>query len=624
MQLILPRTNAIERDFLRLLTSILFLLAIPFAFSIMWFFNFVSNSATLISLVFLLWIIALYLIAKRFELKLVLRCGLIAITEYGVLALIANSFHDNSWDGNQYQSEGPLQIFLGWNPYREIIAPAKWDTSWAVWLDSLPKFGWEISAFILHLGGSQAASKILGLIGLLLIAKTVALLSSSYDLSYFRRILLVLASLSFPIGVSQFPTSYQDGFSASWTISVILVIFANQKMKEGGHDAWPIIAALSVGAFISKYSQIIPVSVALIGYFVFSKELKNLFRKALYIISSVAFLAFNPYITNLLSFGNPLYPMKSVNYLKHLNLGRDNIIENSVNATIQQNIYYSQTAGNIIGDPQPIQFLESLFSRTAHVSDKIPSELKFPGIFSKSEFEYFTNPDARMGGFGPLFSLTVVILILSIINLKFEYSHLTKYLILGTVLASIVTPYPWWARYVGFLYSIVLLLIFILFISGSRKRSGLGYAAVAILVFQSLTLIYGHVHKEFSYQRPIYAVAAPIQEKIPLDLHDQSFSGFRLDWGKKAPYIYENIEVDFFLNHIKPSLSSSEVRIMEACYSINGTSASWGYPLKLHVDDEFFNHSGLLKIKLGCEFNLLASIQNKWATIPFRKQGILG
>jgi hypothetical protein len=63
---------------------------------------------------------------------------------------------------------------------------------------------------------------------------------------------------------------------------------------------------------------------------------------------------------------------------------------------------------------------------------------------------------------------------------------------------------------------------------------------------------------------------------------------------------------------------------MEACYSINGTSASWGHPLKLHVDDEFFNHSGLLKIKLGCEFNLLASIQNKWATIPFRKQGILG
>jgi len=623
MQFRHTRTNAIERDSVRLLASILILLAIPCAFSLIWFFNFESNTETLVPLVIFLWLSAFHLISKRFELKLVLRCGLIAIIEYAVLVLIASKFHDNSWDGNQYQTEGPLQIFLGWNPYREIITPAKWDTSWAVWLDSLPKFGWEISAFILHLGGTQGGSKILSLIGLLIIAKTVALLCSLFNLSYFKRTLLILASLSFPIGVSQFPTSYQDGFSASWTISVILVIFANQKMKESGYDAWPIIAALTVGAFLSKYSQVIPVSVALIGYFVFSKELKNLFRKVVYIVSSVVFLGFNPYITNLLSFGNPLYPMKSVNYLKHLNLGRENILENSVNASIQQNIYYSQTASNIIGDYQPIQFLESIFSRTAHVSDKIPSELKFPGVFSKSEFEYFTNPDPRMGGFGPLFSLAVLLLIFSVINMKLKKQYLTKYLILGTVLAAIVTPYPWWARYIGFLYSIVLLLIFILFNSGSSKRRGLGYAVVGILIFQSLTLFYGHAIKEISYQRPIYAIAAPIQEEIPFELHDQSFSGFRLDWWSGKPYLYENIEVDFFLNHIKPNLSSSDIRVMKSCYSINGTLASWGHPLKLHVDDEFFNHSGLLKIKLDCDFNLLVSVQKKWATIPFAKQKIL-
>ena len=617
------RVNAVERDFVRLFTSILIILAIPFAFALIWFFNVEANKQTLVPLVFLLWLCAFYLMSKRFELKLVLRCGLIAILEFAVLVFIAGQFQDNSWDGNQYQSEGPLQIFLGWNPFREIILPAKWDTSWAVWLDSLPKFGWEISAFILHLGGTQAASKILSLIGLLIIAKSVALLCSSYNLSYFKRILLILASLSFPIGVSQFPTSYQYGFSASWTISVILVIFANQKIKEFGYDAWPIIAALSIGAFLSKYSQAIPVSVALIGYFLFSKELKNVLRKMLYIVFPVVFLGFNPYITNLLSFGNPLYPMKSVNYLKYFNLGKENIIENSVNATIQQNIYYPQTAKNILGDFQPIQFIESLFSRTAHVSDKIPSELKFPGIFSKSEFEYFTNPDARMGGFGPLFSLTVLILIFGAMNMKLKNQHLTKYLIFGTVMAAILTPYPWWARYVGFIYSIVLLFIFLLLISKSTMNRNLGCAAAGILICQSLILLYGHAVKEISHERPIYTIAAPIQEKVPLELRDQSFSGYRLDWGRGKPYLYENIEVDFFLNHIEPNLSSSDIQIVKSCYSVNGTLASWGHPLKLHVDDEFFNHLGLLKIKEDCDFNLLQGVEKKWSTIPFHKERIL-
>ena len=368
----------------------------------------------------------------------------------------------------------------------------------------------------------------------------------------------------------------------------------------------------------------IPITIVIVGYLFFSGTVRKKTLKVISILIPTMLLGFNPFVTNLISFGNPIYPMHQVNYMKSLNLGKHNIIENSPNTNIQENIYFSQTAQNLYQDPGPTQFIKSMFAKTSHVSSRIDAEFKFPGTFTKSEFEYFSNPDPRVGGFGPMFGLVVLVLILGSLLYKRRPSGFTAYIFLGILGSALLTPHPWWARYIGFVYSLILILLLIQIRSSSLKVRFCGFLAAFLLIFQSSVLIYGQIRKEVEYQRPIYAINASNQETIPTELRDQAFSGFRMDWSKKGSFVYENIEVDFFQNQIKPFLSGTEMKLMESCYSVQGKIASWGHPLKEHVDDEFFNNSGLLKINQTCNYNLLANVQSRWSNIPFSKRGIFG
>lgn len=619
----ISKSASIRKDLVNLLALITFLLAISAAFAILWTLSIQPSIYNLVPLILLFWFSCVWLVARNLGRKLLIICCFFTILELVAVVLISSLFKDNSWDGNQYQSEGPLQIFLGWNPFRELIFPAKWDTSWAVWLDSLPKFGWQLSAFILHMGGDQASSKILSLVGLLIIARTVALLCSCYSLMGTKRVALILAAISFPIGISQFPTGYQDGFSSAWTISLILLIFANKQIVDAGFNSWPLIAFLSIGALLTKYTQIIPVTVTLIIYFLFSWRVPRITVKVVSIFAPLFFLGFNPYITNFLSFGNPLYPMSSKNYLKGLGFGKLNLLQNSTNANIQENIYFYQTASNIYGEWQPLQFLKSLFSKTAHVNNQIAAEFKFPGFFSRAEFEYFTNPDPRMGGFGPIFSLVLMVIVTGVFFKKEKDSRLAIFLVFAITLSVLFTPYPWWARYIGYAYSIIIMFLFTLIASKAFKAQTAAFVAIALLIFQTLITTYGHLQKENSYQRPIYAITSESGISTPIELRDQAFSGYRLDWMKNDNFVYENIEVDFFFNQIWPALSDSEIKLMETCYKIDKSVVSLIYPGKQHTDDNFFNNSGLLKIRQECDIRTLSKVQKLWANIPFRKIKIL-
>ena len=623
----LPRvviSRSIEKDLVKLLALITLLLAISAAFAFLWSFSIQPQTYNLVPSILLIWSSCIWLVARKHGLRLLVACGFVTILEFVAVVFLSSLFKDNSWDGNQYQSEGPLQIFLGWNPFHEFVSPPKWDTSWAVWLDTLPKFGWEISAFVLHLGGTQANSKILSFVGILILVKTAALLASTFELQRYQRYMLIIVSASFPIGVAQFPTSYQDGFSASWTIALITVIFSSQELLKRGNDVWPTVLFLSIGALLSKYSQAIPVFLILLVYFYFSTNLIKAIRRTLSILVGLVILGFNPYITNLMAFGNPLYPMNGANLFGKLGWGKQNSIENSINENLQENIYYSQTPGNLREDIQPLQFLQSIFSKTAHVTDKIPAELKFPGTFSKSEFEYFTNPDARVGGFGPFFSLALTLLLIGYLLKNVKSVRFSKFVLVGVTISAILTPYPWWARYVGFFYALIILLLLSIMVSGSQISKVFTVVVSLILSVQSVLLTYGHVQKELNYQKRIYEIDVPIESTSKISFRDQSFSGFRYDWSKSENFVYQNIEVDFFLNHIARNLKESEMKVMDSCYTMNGYESDWlPSSIKSSSTQDFFNTSGILSLKNTCNLNVLSEMQHNWWKIPFQKRSIL-
>jgi hypothetical protein len=315
--------------------------------------------------------------------------------------------------------------------------------------------------------------------------------------------------------------------------------------------------------------------------------------------------------------------MSETNFLKIVGLGKQNIIENTPKMNLQESIYYSQTPYNLRADFPPIQFLESIFSKTAHVSDKIPSQFKIPGSFSRQELEYFSNPDARVGGFGPLFGLVLISLIIGVLLSRTKVSREYKFIAFGVTLATFLTPYPWWARYVGFFYSIVIVLVMLLITNRIHVSRLIGFFAATLLVAQSLLLTYGHFQKEVSYQRPIYESSRVSDSRTNIELREQSFSGYRYDWSQREKFVYQNIELDFFLNHIAPHLKSAELEIVSSCYLKDGATSNW-LPslLRKGSENEFFNTSGVLKLSDLCDFASLIAVQQKWAAMPFWTQTI--
>ena len=151
----------------------------------------------------------------------------------------------------------------------------------------------------------------------------------------------------------------------------------------------------------------------------------------------------------------------------------------------------------------------------------------------------------------------------------------------------------------------------------------LGYFASILLITQATVLIYGHFQKEVSYQRPIYESSEFVEPKSNIDFREQSFSGYRYDWSSNKKFVYQNVEVDFFLNHIAPHLTPSELEIVGSCYLKDGALSDW-LPTNVRIvsSNEFFNVSGLLKLSNQCNYGDLNSVEQKWADIPFLMKSI--
>ena len=109
------------------------------------------------------------------------------------------------------------------------------------------------------------------------------------------------------------------------------------------------------------------------------------------------------------------------------------------------------------------KFLLSIFSKTENVTYYSGDpKLKLPFKVYPEEIEQLMLPDVRIGGFGPLFALALIICVIlfirsTIIFIKYENNNL-KYIVLpfiSIVLTMILVGENWWARYIPQLYLLI-------------------------------------------------------------------------------------------------------------------------------------------------------------------------
>lgn len=371
-----------------------------------------------------------------------------------VLALLAGTFPDPTWDGNMYHKPATVALHEGWNPWltRDFTqwthsqkAPYFSDAIWsgnqnAQWAGHYPNFSWLYGAVLMDYGFSWESGKSLSP------ALAIAVLFfATWTLSFYtpRRWMCITAAVllaACPVVLAQMVSNYVDGATyAAITLATLscLIPRSERPASTVGWSALIIIAGLKfTGALFSAL-------LAIPFLWVRRPSPKQVVMWAL--LGSL--ILSHPYLNHLAK-GLPIaYPVTG-------------------NAQIMAN----QAEPSMLEGSRPVTLMRSLFAHTSNTFEH--PGLKIPGSFVLGEIQASGIPDARYAGFGPLFSAALV-LALPIFPLLLLFGGgeaglrampMTQKKLVATVgfllILVFVHAAPWWARYVPFLYTAVIILLF--------------------------------------------------------------------------------------------------------------------------------------------------------------------
>jgi hypothetical protein len=237
----------------------------------------------------------------------------------------------------------------------------------------------------------------------------------------------------------------------------------------------------------------------------------------------IAILAgFNPYITNTVHFDHPLYPL----------MGKNKV----------DIIYALNLPAGFENKSGLERFFISMFARTDNIYPKSPYkiEIKLPFTFNKTDLINAPMVDARLGGFGPMYSgillLSIGLLFLLYRNVREQlFFRNLMWLSLVIIISIILMPESWWARYIPqfwFLPVIWLLAAEVLLIHRYRVLKHILYI---VLVINLLFCVTGFLFNLLLTTKINYQLA----------LLKSSSQTVRVDWGTSA-----SNRIRFSQNHI--------------------------------------------------------------------------
>jgi len=366
---------------------------------------------------------------------------------------VSGSVYDLSYDGQAYHQEAVFLLDQGWNPvYTRLTNQAT--ANLERWLNHYPKANWIIAASVYKLTHNIESGKVLsiysGFIGFAFV------LIGCYRLKidvYSKLLVSALFALN-PVFLYESLSYYIDGVLVSFLLSLAFISFRLVKQKEE-FLFWPFLF-VSIILVNIKLSAPVFFGVLAVVFFLYhwiDNQLKRSFWFAKLSIGSVfigiLIVGYNPYVTNFLAKGHPLYPA----------MGKD-----------AYNFVETNTPENYWALKPPVRLLGSIFSKSSLARGKGQfGELKLPFKIYSGESDSFRETNTKIGGFGPLFGLAFILSIFGFILYLFTNLTAKKRIISILLFFSIfsfaaIIPTASVARYVPFVWWIPCLVVFFLFI----------------------------------------------------------------------------------------------------------------------------------------------------------------
>jgi hypothetical protein len=419
--------------------------------------------------------------------------------------IISRRMFDVSYDGQSYHQEAILQLADNWNPIYQRISQSE-ASGLDKWVNHYPKASEIFESLIYKLTGNIEDTKLLQYLFILAaFSFSFSLLITFQQLRWWQSLAIALLLAANPVTIYQIFSLYVDGIFSSLLISLICVLIINL-FSTRKYASFVLIMIIAITLNI-KLTAVAYVGVLVVGFILiaFLREHLPIFLR----VSKTALVGFfigffvigiNPYITNTLFKGNPLYPA----------LGKGSIDYRPDNMP-----------GNLIDNNSLTTLFYSAFSKSGLKSPQYSAELKLPFTYNKTELEPFSWNNTHVGGWGPLFSGALVlssIIFLAALWYKNHYFSLKTMLLVVLILivSAAINPVSSLARYTPQFYLVTICALFFAFTFKQLPMKILGYALVLTLAMNSYLI--GH-------QYIIYNMAVSKDWNSKLEsLHERSLT----------------------------------------------------------------------------------------------------
>ncbi len=384
-----------------------------------------------------------------------------------VSGCLGSYFYDVSWDGQAHHQEGVIQLARGWNPVStELQTRQEFEKNLFLMENTAPKAVEIAEACIYAITNHIESAKI---INFLLIFGTwflaAAALCTFDAISAPHAIGLAALATFNPVVVSQSTTFYVDGHLACTLLCLIATLVLFWKTRTVAVAG--LMSIVSIYFINIKFTAVVYFVVIAAGYLAVSvwQRRWGLFKAAagvfaLTFVFGVGVFGFNPYVLNTLHHGHPLYPFYPL-------LPRGDI-----------NSIYNERPEVFTPMNRMHKLADSLLAESTIDRDV---RLKIPFSVTLEELRQMSYPDARLGGFGPLFGGTLILTsALALAGLTRITANRLIYAVCAIIVMSVLAnPEPWWARYVPQLWLVPLLLV--AFLDTGQSRHAIRWLRVVIL-----------------------------------------------------------------------------------------------------------------------------------------------
>jgi|GEM_PF-2545574 len=395
--------------------------------------------------------------------------------------MVIGRFYDISWDGNAYHKVAIGMLENGWNPVRELPedAWAQADESFSgalIYCEAYCKVTWIFAASVYALTGNIESGKVYGILAIAVAFGLALYFLRKKGYQNLPSIGIAACIALNPIAVQQMLTYYMDGFLHTMlAILIIGLLMLSDKERFDAKVSASIVACAMLICGNVKFTGLLYGGIFCIAFYLWNciterKWFLSGVRYAALAITTVCVCGFNPYVTNVMRHGSITYPLTGA--------GKRDIM--SGNSPFEEQNHFR----NVI---------LSLFSKMDNYQNGSRHEayLKLPFTIDWSyERPYLDIPDARLSGFGMLFSgaLVLALIVLVIYLIRGKKNRTYAMVVMNLVVCLALTfgiKESWWARYAPYIYFIPMIGLLVAAKSEKRLMRGVGAVLAITLLLNS-------------------------------------------------------------------------------------------------------------------------------------------